>query len=39
VFKDREIIAKEPVSLLWVIIGLLFMIACMIGIERLIPRN
>lgn len=29
---------KEPVTLLWIIVGLLAAVACMIGIERLIPR-
>jgi hypothetical protein len=35
---DRELTHKEPLSVLWIIIGLVFMIGCMIGIERLIPR-
>jgi hypothetical protein len=29
---------KEPVALLWIIIGLLLATAAMIGIERLVPR-
>ena len=29
---------KEPVALLWIIIGLLLAAAAMIGIERLVPR-
>jgi len=37
-FKDREVISKEPITLLWIIIGLLIIIACAIGIERLVPR-
>lgn len=29
---------KEPIALLWIIIGLLFAVACMIGVERLVER-
>ena len=29
---------KEPIALLWIIIGLLASVAVMIGIERLVPR-
>lgn len=29
---------KEPIAMLWIVIGLLAMAACMIGIERLVPR-
>ena len=34
----RELTQKEPVSMFWVIVGMLVMIASMIGIERMIPR-
>jgi hypothetical protein len=36
--QERELTQKEPVSMLWIVIGMLIMIACMIGIERLVPR-
>ena len=36
--QERELTQKEPVSVLWIVIGLLVMIASMIGIERMIPR-
>ena len=29
---------KEPVAMFWIIIGLIVSVACMIGIERAIPR-
>lgn len=29
---------KEPVAILWIIVGLVASIAAMIGIERLVPR-
>jgi hypothetical protein len=29
---------KEPVALLWIIVGLVASVAVMIGIERLVPR-
>jgi len=29
---------KEPIQLLWIIIGLLAAVGVMIGIERLVPR-
>jgi hypothetical protein len=34
----RNLSQKEPVALLWVVIGCLIMLAWMIGIERLVPR-
>jgi hypothetical protein len=36
--QERELTQKEPVSVLWIVIGLVVMIAAMIGIERMIPR-
>jgi hypothetical protein len=29
---------KEPVAILWIIIGLVASVAVMVGIERLVPR-
>ena len=34
----RESYQKEPLALLWIIIGLLSALGCMIGIERLVVR-
>ena len=31
-------VAKEPIQMFWVIMGLLFIIASVIGIERMVPR-
>ena len=37
--KEKVAVApKEPVAMLWIILGLLVSIAAMICIERLIPR-
>jgi len=36
--KERSYL-KEPVALLWIIVGLLASVAAMIGIERLVPRH
>jgi len=36
--KIETVSHKEPIAMIWIIFGLLFMAACMIGIERLIPR-
>jgi len=36
--KIETVSHKEPIAMLWIIIGCLFMAACMIGIERLVPR-
>jgi hypothetical protein len=36
--QERELTHKEPISIFWIVIGLLAMIACMIGIERMVPR-
>jgi hypothetical protein len=35
--KERSYL-KEPVALLWIIVGLLASVLAMIGIERLVPR-
>jgi hypothetical protein len=35
--KERSYL-KEPVAILWIIVGLLASIAAMVGIERLVPR-
>ena len=35
--KERNFL-KEPVAILWIIVGLVASIAAMIGIERLVPR-
>lgn len=35
--KERNYL-KEPVALLWIIVGLVTSVAIMIGIERLVPR-
>jgi len=29
---------KEPVAILWIVVGLVLSVAAMIGIERLVPR-
>ena len=34
----HESYQKEPIALLWIIIGLLGIVASCIGIERLVPR-
>jgi hypothetical protein len=34
----RSLVQKEPVALLWVVVGCIAMITAMIAIERLIPR-
>jgi hypothetical protein len=34
----HESYQKEPIALLWIIIGLLAALGCMIGIERLVVR-
>jgi hypothetical protein len=35
--RDRSYL-KEPVAILWIIVGLVASVAAMIGIERLVPR-
>jgi hypothetical protein len=35
--KERSYL-KEPVALLWIVIGLVASVAVMVGIERLVPR-
>ena len=35
--KERSYL-KEPVAILWIIVGLVASVAVMIGIERLVPR-
>jgi hypothetical protein len=35
--KERSYM-KEPVAILWIIIGLVLSVAAMVGIERLVPR-
>jgi hypothetical protein len=29
---------KEPVAILWIVVGLVLSVAAMVGIERLVPR-
>ena len=36
--EHRPVQQKEPAALLWIIVGLLAAVGCMIGIERMIPR-
>ena len=36
--RTKVIAQKEPIAILWIIIGLLVSVACMIGIERMIER-
>jgi hypothetical protein len=36
--KIETVSHKEPFAMLWIIIGLLAMAACMIGIERFVER-
>jgi hypothetical protein len=36
--KERAVPQKEPIAMLWIIIGLLISVAAMIGIERLVER-
>ena len=36
--KVAVVAQKEPIAMLWIIIGLLVSIATMIGIERLVER-
>ena len=39
--EEREVAApaqKEPIQLLWIIIGLVAAVGVMIGIEHLVPR-
>ena len=35
---SKEVAQKEPVTMFWIIIGLIVSVACMIGIERMVPR-
>jgi hypothetical protein len=35
--KERSYM-KEPVAILWIIIGLVLSVVAMVGIERLVPR-
>ena len=35
---SNEVAQKEPISMFWIIIGLVVAVGCMIGIERMIPR-
>lgn len=36
--KEKIAAQKEPIAMLWIIIGLLVSVAVMIGIERLVER-
>lgn len=36
--KEKAATQKEPLAMMWIIIGLLVSVAAMIGIERMIPR-
>ncbi len=36
--EPRPLPQKEPLALLWIIIGLLMAVGCMVGIERLVMR-
>ena len=33
-----KVAQKEPVALIWIIVGLFAAVACMVGIERMITR-
>jgi|GEM_PF-5179740 len=35
---SEKVQQKEPISLLWIVIGFGLMLAGMIGLERMIPR-
>jgi hypothetical protein len=36
--ENRHVAQKEPIALLWIIIGLVISIGVMIGIERMVER-
>lgn len=36
--KERAVPQKEPIAMLWIIIGLLISVGAMIGIERMVER-